>query len=43
MNTPQGDFPRQTKSQKAAYYLLVSIIFGTGIYLLVQGISEFWH
>jgi hypothetical protein len=43
MDPPHGDLPHPTKSQRAAYYLLVSIILGTGIYFLVEGISQFWH
>lgn len=43
MDTPHGDLPQSTKSQKAAYYLLVSIIVGIGIFFLVQGIFQFLH
>jgi hypothetical protein len=43
MDSPHGDLHHLTKSQRPAYYLLVSIILGTDIYFLVEGISQFWH
>jgi hypothetical protein len=43
MDNPHSELPHPTKSQKAAYYLLASIILGMGIYYLVQGIAQFWH
>ena len=41
MNTPHGDLPHPTKTQKAAYYLLILFVLGMGVYFLVQGFSQF--
>ena len=38
MEKPFNDLPHPTTSQKVAYYLLVSILLGSGVYFLVQGI-----
>jgi hypothetical protein len=43
MDTPHNEFPHPTKSQKTGYYLMVSIILGTGIYFLAQGIAQLWQ
>jgi hypothetical protein len=43
MDTPNNVVPHPTKSQIAAYYLLICIFLGIGIYILVQGISNFWQ
>ena len=43
MDTPRGESSHPTTSQKAAYYLLVIILIGIGIFFLVQGIYQFWH
>jgi hypothetical protein len=43
MDAPHDDLSHATKLKNATYYLLVSIIFGIGIYFLVQGISQFWY
>jgi hypothetical protein len=43
MDSPHGDLHHPNKLHRAAYYLLVSIILGTGIYFLLEGISLFLH
>ena len=39
MDSPHDDLPHPNKLQSAAYYLLGSVILGSGIYFLVQGVS----
>jgi len=41
MDYPSRELPRRTKLQKAANFLMVSIFMGIGIYLFVQGLSQF--
>jgi hypothetical protein len=43
MESPHDNLHHPTKSQKAAFYLLVSFILGTGIYFLAQGIAQFLY
>jgi hypothetical protein len=42
LDTSHNNFSHPTNPQKAAYYLLVSIILGIGIYFLGQGLFQFW-
>ncbi|KAF0112003.1 MAG: hypothetical protein FD147_517 [Chloroflexi bacterium] len=42
METNHGKLFQSSRLQKVAYYLLVSIILGIGIFLFVQSISQFW-
>jgi hypothetical protein len=43
MDTPQNEFSHSSESQKTGFYLMVSIILGTGIYFLAQGIAQLWQ
>jgi uncharacterized protein YqhQ len=40
MNTNNDKYQFSSNILKVAYFLLVSLIFGIGIYLIVQGITQ---
>jgi hypothetical protein len=40
MNTNNDKYQFSSNVLKVAYFLLVSLIFGIGIYLLAQGITQ---
>jgi hypothetical protein len=42
MDTSHKLIPLPTKSQKTAFYVVVSIVSGMGIYFLAQGLSQLW-